>query len=246
MYTMKLSIHTHQTHPQAGRRALVSSKAAAKLVNVLSSTDDAMILEFSALALGNCATDAEGSSVVVLGAPTLCKMLKSRRCVHVFARACVCMYLRGCVRVWQLSCCLGRPHPLQMMQSPQCVCACVCVCVCVLSYHNRGDLVNGLCLNLRTSFVALLCLGYPQESLLLSPPRPPLLPPSSPPPNPLLRHILDDSPSLSFQCNTETQRADSSMQPLTQPQVCSGASAPPPPRFADAYMRIHIANTRYV
>ena len=145
----------------------MSSKAAAKLVNVLSSTDDAMILEFSALALGNCATDAEGSSVVVLGAPTLCKMLKSRRCVHVFACVCVCvhMYLCACVRVWQLRCCRGRPHPLQMMQTPQCVCACVCVCVCVLSCHNRGDLVNALCQNLRTSFVALLRLGYPEESL---------------------------------------------------------------------------------
>jgi hypothetical protein len=62
-----------------GRRALVTRQAAKKLVHILSYSDDSLVLEFAALALSNCATEAEGSAVVVLGAPTLCKMLKSRR-----------------------------------------------------------------------------------------------------------------------------------------------------------------------
>ena len=62
-----------------GRRALVTCQAAKKLVHILSYSDDSLVLEFAALALSNCATEAEGSAVVVLGAPTLCKMLKSRR-----------------------------------------------------------------------------------------------------------------------------------------------------------------------
>ena len=62
-----------------GRRALVTCQAAKKLVHILSCSDDSLVLEFAALALGNCATEAEGSAIVVLSAPTLCKMLKSRR-----------------------------------------------------------------------------------------------------------------------------------------------------------------------
>ena len=63
----------------SGRRLMVTCHVAKRLVHIISSADDLLVLEFCALALGNCATEAEGSSVVVLGAPSLCRMLKSRR-----------------------------------------------------------------------------------------------------------------------------------------------------------------------
>jgi hypothetical protein len=62
-----------------GRQALISSDAARKLVHIVSESSDECVLEFAVQCLSSCAEDAAGSSIVVVGAPTLCKMLKSRR-----------------------------------------------------------------------------------------------------------------------------------------------------------------------
>ena len=67
----------------SGRQALVACEAAQKLVHILSHSDDTLTLEFCSLVLGNCAMDPEGSAIAVLGAPTLCKMLKSRRSCYL-------------------------------------------------------------------------------------------------------------------------------------------------------------------
>ena len=73
-----------------GRRTLAGSDAAKKLVHILSSSDDLLVLEFTALVLGNCSSEPQGSSVVVLGAPTLCRMLKSRRFCVLMSWAYLC------------------------------------------------------------------------------------------------------------------------------------------------------------